>query len=402
MKKEVCVGLVGSGYAAYLHGNGYEKVCRVNVRLKTVVDLDLEKAKAVQKRYGFEQAISSFDDLLADPEIDVVDIVTPPFLHPSMAAKAMAAGKHVICEKPLTGYFGEPGDQEPIGLHVPKRKMYERCLAQMDELKRAVEASDRKFFYAENFVYATPVVRAAKIIRDRRSKILFLKGEESLKGSSSPVAGQWKYTGGGSLVRLGSHPMGGILWLKQQEAAARGETITITSVSADMGKATACLREYEHRHIAANPQDVEDFANLTVTFSDGTKAVIMCSDVVLGGTKNYVEIYCNDGAYHCNITPTDLLSTYFLDEEGMEDEPISEMLPQKLGWNKVFVNDEIIRGYTGELQDFMDTIANDGTPNSSIDLAYQTTQVMYAAYVAAEEGRTFQFDRYSAALNSEK
>lgn len=391
MKKEVCIGLVGSGYAAYLHGNGYEKVCGVNVRLKSVVDIDLAKAQAVQQRYGFEQAITSFDELLTDPEIDVVDIVTPPFLHTTMAAKAMTAGKHVICEKPLTGYFGEPGDQEPIGLNVSKRKMYERCLAQMDGLKRTVESSNCKFFYAENFVYATPVVRAAKIICDRKSKILFLKGEESLKGSSSPVAGQWKYTGGGSLVRLGSHPVAGILWLKQQEAAARGEKITINSVSADMGKATACLSKHEHRHIAADPQDVEDFSNLTVTFSDGTKAVIMSTDVVLGGTKNYIEIYCNDGAYNCNITPTDLLSTYFLDEEGMEDEPISEMLPQKLGWNKVFVNDEIIRGYTGELQDFMNTIANDGIPNSGFDLAYQTTQVMYAAYVAAEEGRVFRF-----------
>ena len=103
MKKEVCVGLVGSGYAAYLHGNGYEKVCRVNVRLKTVVDLDLEKAKAVQKRYGFEQAISSFDDLLADPEIDVVDIVTPPFLHPSMAAKAMKSSGLKLFPCPLLG-----------------------------------------------------------------------------------------------------------------------------------------------------------------------------------------------------------------------------------------------------------------------------------------------------------
>lgn len=385
--KQVCVGLVGGGYAAYLHGNGYEKVSGVPVRLKTVVDVDLAKAEAVKTRYGFEQAITSFDELLSDPEIDVIDIVTPPFLHPSMVEKAMLAGKHVICEKPLTGYFGEEGDLEPIGEKVPKQKMYAACLRDMDALRKIVEASDKKFFYAENYVYCTPVVRAAKIIRERKSKILFLKGEESLKGSSSPLAGEWKFTGGGTLVRAGCHPLAGVLWLKQQEAKARGEAITVKTVIADTGRATACLNEHEHRHISAQPRDVEDFANVTITFSDGTKAVVLASDTVLGGTKNYIEIYCNDGAYECKITPVDLLNTYFLDEEGMDNEPISEMLPQKLGWNKVFVSDEIIRGYMGELQDFMETIYFDREPISDFNLAYQTTQVIYAAYLSAEEGR---------------
>jgi len=85
--KPVCVGVVGSGYAAYLHGNGYEKVSGVPVRLKTIVDIDLTKAEQVKTRYGFEQAITSFDELLSDPEIDVVDIVTPPSLHPGMIEK---------------------------------------------------------------------------------------------------------------------------------------------------------------------------------------------------------------------------------------------------------------------------------------------------------------------------
>jgi len=64
--KPVCVGVVGSGYAAYLHGNGYEKVSGVPVRLKTIVDIDLAKAVQVKNRYGFEQAITNFEELLAD------------------------------------------------------------------------------------------------------------------------------------------------------------------------------------------------------------------------------------------------------------------------------------------------------------------------------------------------
>lgn len=387
--KTVSIGTVGAGYAAYLHGNGYEKVCGVLVRLKTVCDVKLELAEKVKARYGYEQAAADFQVLLDDPEIDVVDIVLPPFLHTQFAIKAMNAGKDVICEKPLTGYFGAPG-QEDVGRTVPKGEMLRQCLAEMDELKAVVQRTGRKFMYAENFVYAPPIQKAADIIRAKKTKILFMKGEESLKGSSSPVAGKWNRTGGGTLTRTGAHPMGGMLWLKQQEAAAQGEKTTVKSVSCDVGRVTECLSEEEHRHIAARPEDVEDYGVASVTFSDGTKALCIASDAVLGGTKNYIEIYGSNTAMNCNITPTDLLNTYFLDEDGLEDEPISEMLPKKLGWNKAFVSDEIIRGYVGELQDFMEAVAYGREPASGFDLAYETTRVLYAAYQSAEEGRVIE------------
>ena len=154
-----------------------------------------------------------------------------------------------------------------------------------------------------------------------------------------------------------------------------------------MGVTTACLTEYEHRHISARPEDVEDYAAVTVTFSDGTKCLTIASDTVLGGSKNYIEVYSNDSTLMCNITPTDILNTYFLDEEGLEDVYLAEMLPAKLGWNKSFVSDEVIRGYMGEMQDFMEAVAFDRVPASGFDIAYETTKIMYAAYLSAEEGR---------------
>lgn len=389
-KKSICIGMIGSGYAAHLHGNGYEKVSHIDIRLKTICDIDLARAEEVKACYGYEHACTDFHELLNDPEIDVIDIVTPPVLHPELAAAALKAGKHVICEKPLTGYFGDKGETN-VGLNVPKSKMYEEVLKSMEELKQIIASTDRKFLYAENYVYATPVQKAAEILRAKKSKILFLKGEESVKGSTSPLAGKWNGTGGGSLTRVGCHPLTGILWLKQQEAKARGEVITIRSIVADVGKATGCLTEEEHRHIVAHPEDVEDVGNISITYSDGTKALIIASDVVLGGTKNYIEIYTNDSAMTCNITPTNLLETYFLDEQGIEDFDLAEMLPSKLGWNHAFVSDEVIRGYTGELQDFLETIAYDREPSSDFELAYETVKVLYAAYQSAEEGRRIDF-----------
>lgn len=384
--ERVVIGTVGAGYAARLHGNGYRNVCGVPLRLKAVCDTNLQLAQQLKDDFGYEKVTADFEDLLRDPEINVIDIVTPPFLHVPMAIRAIRAGKHVICEKPLTGYFGKAGE-ENVGRSTKKADMYRACMDEMGKLRQVLCESDRKFLYAENFVYATPVQKAAELVRAKKSKILFMKGEESLKGSSSPLAGRWNKVGGGTLMRTGSHPLAGMLWLKQQEALARGEQITVKSVSADTGVTTACLNQYEHRHIKAQPEDVEDYAAVTVTFSDGTKCLTIASDAVLGGSKNYIELYSNDSALLCNITPTDLLNTYFLDEEGIEEIGISEMLPRKIGWNKAFVSDEIIRGYSGEMQDFAETIAYDKVPASDFELAYLTTQVMYAAYVSAEEGR---------------
>lgn len=383
--KPVVVGTIGAGFAAHLHGDGYLRVCTVPVRLKMIADPNLERAEAVREKYGYEQAVSDYRELLKDPEIDVIDILTPPFLHQSMILETLAAGKHVICEKPLTGYFGQPGEAN-VG-HTPKREMYAQVLRNLEQIRGAAEKSGKRVMYAENYIYATPVQRAAQLLRAKGSKILFMKGEESTPGSMTAGAGQWTSIGGGPLQRIGCHPLAGMLYLKQVEAETRGETITVTSVLADTGVATSCLSRDEKTYLAARPEDVEDFGTLTLTFSDGTKALMIASDVVLGGTKNYIEVYGHDSTLICNLTPTDLLSTYFCDENGIRQEQLAEMQKLKLGWTKAFVSDEVIRGYMDELEDFMEAVSMDRQPLSTLELAIHVTKILYAAYCSAEEDR---------------
>ena len=383
--KPVVVGTVGAGFAAGLHGDGYARVYTVPVRLKTIADLNMENAKKIQAKYGYEQITADFQELLDDPEIDVIDILTPPFLHKAMILAALRAGKHVICEKPLTGYFGGKEDKN-VG-HTPKRIMYEQVLQDLDEIRQAAELSGKMVMYAENYVYATPIQRAAQLLQAKKSKILFMKGEESTRGSMTAGAGWWCAVGGGPLLRIGCHPLTGMLYLKQVEAQSRGETITVTSVLADTGVATSNLTEEELKHLAVRPGDVEDFGTVTLTFSDGTKCMMIATDIVLGGTKNYIEVYGNDSTLICNLTPTDMLNTYFPDETGIEDVQLSEMLPQNLGWNKAFVSDEVIRGYMDELSDFMEAVAFQRNPLSNLDLAIQVTKVLQAAYCSAEENK---------------
>ncbi|MCQ2913614.1 MAG: Gfo/Idh/MocA family oxidoreductase [Alphaproteobacteria bacterium] len=389
-KKEICIGMAGSGRATELHLNALKRYSGIPICYKHIIGRRIEPVQKYKEKYGFINASLSFDDLLNDKEIDVIDICTPPYIHEEMIIKALNAGKHVICEKPISGYFGEVGDEEPIGLKVSKVKMYDKLICQIDKLKEAINKSDKKFMYAENFIYAPAINKAAEIIKCKKSRILYAKGEESLKGSSSPVAGEWNKTGGGTFIRTGAHPLSAILWLKQLEGKTRGEEITVKTVFADMGRITPQLSKYDHRHIAANPIDVEDCATVILTFSDGTKATIIATDTLLGGSKNYVELYCNDTAINCKLTMNDMIETYFLDEDNLDDVYLSEMLPSKTGWNKPFLEDEIIRGYTDEMRDFIEAIYFDREPKSGFNLAYLTIKIIYAAYKSAELGIAVQ------------
>jgi predicted dehydrogenase len=384
--KTVRVGLVGSGFIAVLHMHAYRRVYGINVEVRTVVSLDADVADFA-RRFAIPDSGRDWRALLNDPEIDVIDVCTPPALHPEMVVACMRAGKHVICEKPFTGYFGRPGDATPIGTQVPKAVMYQRVMEEMEQTCAAIRASGQLFLYAEDWVYAPSVVKTAEILRATQDKVLFLKAEESHSGSHAAHAANWALSGGGALIRQGCHPLSAVLHLKGVEAKARGERITVADVTCDVGHLTANLTEQQRAYIQARPVDVEDWGMLSLTFSDATKATVFAGDMVMGGVRNLVETYTTGGALFANITPNNHVLTYMTDESKLGDVYITEKVDRKTGWQFVCVDEEAIRGYTGEIQDFMECVTLGRQPLAGVDLAYEAIRVHYAAYWAAEEGR---------------
>ncbi|MDD1531642.1 oxidoreductase [Bradyrhizobium sp. WBOS7] len=380
------VGLVGCGFVSELHMYAFRRVYGVNVEVAAVAARG-DRVVAFASRHSIARVYRSFADLIADGTIDVVDICTPPNLHAEMIVAAMQAGKHVICEKPFAGYFGRDGDVRPIGQHVPKALMYERVIEEMDKTRAAIERTGKLFMYAEDWVYAPAVTKIAEIVRATRDKILFMKGEESHSGSHAAHAAQWAMTGGGSLIRMGCHPLSAVLYLKQVEARARGETIGVASVTCDVGNVTAGLKPEERTYIKANPVDVEDWGTLTATFSDGTKATVFSGDMVMGGVRNLIETYTSGGSLFANITPNNHLMSYQTSEEKLASVYITEKVDRKTGWQYVCLEEEWTRGYLQEIQDFMECVASGRQPLSDLALAYETIKVNYAGYWAAEEGR---------------
>jgi predicted dehydrogenase len=382
----VTVGLVGCGFVAELHMYAYKRVYGIDAEVTAVAArgdhvLDFAKKHNIRKTYR------DFRDLLDDGEIDVIDICTPPALHAPMIVDAVQAGKHVICEKPFAGYFGRADDKTPIGKHVPKSLMYERVLEEMAKTCAAIKSSGQLFMYAEDWIYAPAVTKTVEILNSTKDKVLFMKAEESHSGSHATHAAQWAMTGGGSLIRMGCHPLSTVLYLKQVEAKARGERITVSSVMADTGNVATGLPPEDHVYIKSNPVDVEDWGMLTLTFSDGTKSAIFSGDMIMGGVRNVIELYTSGGSLFANITPNNHLMSYLTNEEKLANVYITEKVDRKTGWQFVCLEEEWTRGYLQEIQDFMECVAYGRQPRADLDLARDTIKIQYAGYWSAEEGR---------------
>ena len=76
-------------------------------KVVALCDLNVERMTPIADEFGIERRVTSFDDVLAMDDIDIIDICTPPMLHYPMVMAALKAGKHVICEKPLVGSLSQ-------------------------------------------------------------------------------------------------------------------------------------------------------------------------------------------------------------------------------------------------------------------------------------------------------
>ncbi|RLQ85209.1 Gfo/Idh/MocA family protein [Notoacmeibacter ruber] len=100
------LGLIGGGFMGKAHALAYRAAGAVfgdvpHVRMAAFCDVHLTRAESLSGQFGFDRATDSWQALVEDPEIDIVSITVPNTLHKTIALAALAAGKHVHCEKPL-------------------------------------------------------------------------------------------------------------------------------------------------------------------------------------------------------------------------------------------------------------------------------------------------------------
>lgn len=386
--------MVGTGFAANLHGEAYENIPGVDVDIVAVASKMPDQAREFCKRYHVDPSCiyEDADAMIDTVDADIIDLVVPTFLHVPFAIKAAKAGKHVICEKPLTGYFGDPSipiDQRTDVGKTDKGVMLKECLKDCERMEKAITSSGVTFCYAENWVYARPIWKAKRLVKAAGGKILEIRCGESHSGSHSPFAAEWKYTGGGALIRMGAHPYGAAIHLKLWEGMQRdNKPILPASVIATTATCRGMLDTLprDQDHVKSRPVDVEDWSTAIITFEDGTNATVIASDVCLGGIENWLNVYASNCRIQGRISNNDTVMAYAPTEKQFASEYTIEKTETKAGWSNAQPDEDWMTGYPFEMADFVAACAGRRQPESDLNLAIQTTKVMYAAYLSAEKG----------------
>jgi predicted dehydrogenase len=382
-RPSVRIGVVGAGFVAHLHAEAYRQVRGIEAELRWVTAARPERARAFAEEFGVAAVAPDLGAILGDPEVDVVDLCVPNHLHASLGVQAARAGKHVIVEKPLTGFFGPAA--------TPRAEMLRAALASTDELIRACREAGVRLCYAENWVYAPAVQKGRRLLAASGGPILRLIAEESHSGTHAAANKRWATSGGGSLLCKGCHPLGAALYLKADEGRRlRGAPVRPVAVTAEVAHLadTPTFKQSSPTFLrVVAGADVEDWGSMLITFDDGTVAQITASDVVLGGVRNQVAIFGAKAVAFCNMNPHDAVQAYAPDPAVFASEYIVEKIETKAGWSFPQPNEDWSNGYSDEMQDFAECVAFGREPLSGAQLARDVTAVCYAGYLAAAEGR---------------
>jgi predicted dehydrogenase len=381
-KKTVRTGIVGAGFAASFHFESLKKVHSTNVEVEGVFAIDTDQAADYAKQRGIK-AYDNLDALIDD--VDVVHVCTPPVAHEPIAVAALEKDKFAIVEKPLTGYFGD-GSDDFNGETFPKTDALDYSLASMKRMLAAEKKSKGRILYAENWVYAPSIQKEREIIEKTGAQILWIYGEEAHSGSHAHTYAYWKFSGGGTMIGKGCHPLTAALYLKRVEGKARtGNPIKPRAVSARTHAITRLDSFRDEGHIRCDYHDIDDFSLMHVVFEDGTIADIIASDILVGGIHNWLEVAANNHRTVCNINPNTAMQTYNPVEANFKDIYVVEKIGTKQGWSNPSPDEDWFTGYPQEMEAFYRTISYGESAESTSDLAADAISTIYSAYVSAEK-----------------
>ena len=167
-KKNINIAVIGCSYMAELHMQGIN--AKEGASLYAVCDIDKEKAEASKEKLGAKIAVTDYRELVNDPEIDAVVIVTPDQVHLEMTVAFLMAGKDVLCEKPMA-----------------------LTLAECEEMMRAEKKSGRRLMIGQ-VCRCTPGFLAAKKLVDegRIGELCFVESEYAHNYDHARGANDWR------------------------------------------------------------------------------------------------------------------------------------------------------------------------------------------------------------------
>ncbi|TPK78244.1 Gfo/Idh/MocA family oxidoreductase [Mesorhizobium sp. B2-4-13] len=269
-KPKLRVGLIGTGFMGKTHSFGFAAAERVfdlpfELELHTVADRTEELAGAAARTLGFKNATGDWRRLVGDPDIDLVDITAPNAFHREMALAAIAAGKHVYCEKPL----------------APRA-------AEAAEMANAAVAAGVRTQVGFNYL-CNPMMALARdlIVTGELGEIRSYRGihaEDYMGDAESPFTFRLDKVGGGALADLGSHALATAEFLLGPIERVLGDEVTVINSRPDGKDGRTAV-------------EVDDIGRAFLRFASGATASIEASWVATGRKMQHnFEVYGSRGA----------------------------------------------------------------------------------------------------------
>jgi predicted dehydrogenase len=279
------VAVIGAGMAGRAHASGYRSATTVydeglpEVRLAAIADVNPTFAADTARRFGFERAEAGWEAVAAADDIDVVSVVVANPLHRPIVEGLLAAGKHVLCEKPMAPTVEDAG-----------------------AMVAAAKASDRET--GIGFVFRrSPAINAIRdqIASGAIGRPLHFNGHYWCDYGVDPRAPMsWRYKGGpgsGALSDIGSHLIDLAEFVCGPIRSVRGASLPTVigeralPLGAAVGHAAAELSD------VTEPVENEDVATFTASFASGAAGTFSASRVAYGLPNSLgFEVFTSSGA----------------------------------------------------------------------------------------------------------
>jgi predicted dehydrogenase len=261
---QIGVAVVGTGFGQKVHIPGLQAHHRTQV--VAVYHRDRAKAEAIAQAHQISHACTSLEEVVAIPEVQGVSIATPPFLHYSMAMHALAAGKHLLLEKPtaLTA-------DEATRLH------------HQAEVNGLVSTLNFEFRCVPAWMQLAELLRQGYVGKPRLIRIDWLVSSRADRTRPWNWYAQ-KSHGGGALGAIGSHAFDYVTWLfgpVRRLNARLYVSIPERPDPAEGGK--------------LKPVDADDSCMILLELADGTPCQIALSAATYQGRGHWVEVYGDRG-----------------------------------------------------------------------------------------------------------
>ncbi len=257
------VAVIGTGFGQKVHIPGLKAHHRTEVA--AVFNPDIQKAKAVAAEYGIPHACDTVDAIAALPDVQAVTIATPPCLHYSMAKTVLAAGKHLLLEKPTTLAAAEAEE-----------------LATMAREQNLILTMDFEFRFVPEWQRLAELLGEGYV-----GSLRFVKVDWTVPGRANPER-PWNWyarrdQGGGALGAFASHTFDYITWLF---GPVKGLCARLS---------TAIPQRPDPTTGELKPGDADDTCSLILDLENGAPCQIAISSVTYAGRGHWLEVYGDQG-----------------------------------------------------------------------------------------------------------